>query len=494
MMHSGGTARPGTSDVKYAPGVGRRSHDHPPSLSLLELFTLSHVGIFAVATAWAFGGNADWVRVPLAWWGSLGVLITLAALQDRRCRESGSLRALRWLWPLLAFDAVVLFGTFNPGFRELISDGERLYIVKETRAAWPSAAIPVRALRGLWVFNAVWLACFNLVLVVRQRRALRALLIGLVANALVLSVFGTIQKLSGATGLFFGAVKSPQVHFFASFIYHNHWGAYVTLMLAAGIGLTWHYARRTVSRDVFHSPAFAGLTILALLAVTVPLSTSRSCTLVVMVLLCAACLHWIAVVVRKRRHYHESVMLPVAGAVICLLLVAAGAWLLGRETIVRRVDKTREQLAEMRASGTVGARAVLYGDTWRMAQAKPWFGWGMASYPHVFTLYNTRESIDGLPVYYHDAHSDWLQALAEHGYLGSALLAACAIVPLAGARWRDLRSTISRYLLAGCALILLYAWLEFPFGNLAVVLHWWLCFFAALQYARLPGHVQPAHV
>ena len=41
------------------------------------------------------------------------------------------------------------------------------------------------------------------------------------------------------------------------------------------------------------------------------------------------------------------------------------------------------------------------------------------------------------------------------------------------------------YLLAGCALILLYAWVEFPFGNIAVVLVWWLSFFSAVHYARL---------
>ena len=61
----------------------------------------------------------------------------------------------------------------------------------------------------------------------------------------------------------------------------------------------------------------------------------------------------------------------------------------------------------------------------------------------------------------------------------------CAIVPLLRLRARHLASALPCYLLGGCALLLLYAWIEFPFGNLAVNLTWWLCFFCAVQYARL---------
>jgi O-antigen ligase len=122
-----------------------------------------------------------------------------------------------------------------------------------------------------------------------------------------------------------------------------------------------------------------------------------------------------------------------------------------------------------------------------MAEDKLWFGWGMSSYPHVFSrLYNTRESkVDRLPVFYNDAHSDWLQSLAEHGIIGSALLALCALVPLWQVRISSSVGPLAGYLLIGCFLVLLYAWIEFPFGNLAVVLTWWVLFFAAVQTARL---------
>jgi O-antigen ligase len=139
---------------------------------------------------------------------------------------------------------------------------------------------------------------------------------------------------------------------------------------------------------------------------------------------------------------------------------------------------------------------VLYRDTWRMAMARPWFGWGMASYPHVFMLYNSQEPDprDHLPRFYSAAHNDWLQALAEHGLAGTALLALCALAPLAGLRRPQIEHPIPLYLALGCAAILLYAWVEFPFGNVAVVLSWWLCFFSAIAYSRLPpgGGPEPA--
>lgn len=484
-------ARVRDEELKYAPGVSPRAGPSSRPLGALEWVTLVHVGVFLVGVTWAFGGAADWVRTPLAWWGSLSVLIALTQVQNHDAWREGWMRPLWWLWPLLAFNLLVLLGSVNPNFREAVSDGETMLIPNNVPAGLPSTARPALALHALWLFDAVWLSCFNLALVIRQRRALRGLLLLAACNALALSIFGTAQKLVHAPGIFFGAVPSPQKHFFASFVYHNHWGAFIVLMLAACLGLIWHYARRRDTREFLHSPAFAGAVAVFFLAATVPLSTSRSCTVLVVVLLGASFLHWSARLVQKRRRFRESIVLPLLGAFAVIAIASAGIWFVARDSITARVAKTREQIDDIRARGGVGARADLYRNTWRMAKDRPWFGWGMASYPHVFTLYNTQTSVDRLPVFYHDAHSDWLQALAEHGFAGSALLALCALVPLLRLRRRHFSSPVPAYLLFGCGLIVLYAWLEFPFGNIAVVLAWWLCFFSAIQYARLHDRESP---
>jgi hypothetical protein len=488
MSSSDHPPAPVESGLKYAPGIGpRRNSDRDRPLGPLEWVTLIHVGILVIATTWAFGGQADFVRTPIAWWGSLGVLITLTAVQDREAWQRGHLRPVRWLWPVVAFNTLVLLACLNPSLREVTVEGESLLAHTGGRPWLPSSARPALALHALWIFDAMWIASFNLALVIRQRRVLRGLLIACVANALVLAIFGTVQKLSHATGLFFDTVPTRQPRFFASFVYHNHWGAFAVLMMAAGVALTWHFARRVEARNLLHSPIFGGWVALLLLAATVPLSGSRSCTLLALVLLGVVSAHlmWRAIV--KRRHYKESIAVPVAGIGVALALLAGGAWLVGRETILSRLETSRQQVAEMRELGGIGDRALLYHNTWRMARDKLWFGWGMSSYPHIFfRLYNTRESrADRLPVFYNDAHSDWLQSLAEHGLIGSALLALGALVPLREVRFRSAVGPLAAYLFVGCALVLLYAWIEFPFGNLAVVLMWWVLFFTAVQTARL---------
>lgn len=479
-------------EIKYARGTGARVPPSQRPLRPLEWAVLTHLGIFLVGTTWAFGGAADWLRPILAWWGSLGVLLTLTAVQDRDARRDGWMRPLLWLWPLALFNVLVVAGSFNPSFREFIVDGSTILVPQEARAGLPSSARPALALNALWLFDAIWISTLNLTLVIRQRRALRGLLLLLVANACALAVFGSVQKLSHATGLFFDTVPSPQLFFFASFVYHNHWGAFIVLMSAACLGLVWHYAKRSESRGFFHSPAFSGLVLLLFMAATAPLSTSRSCTALIALLLSVAFGHWLWRLAQKRRKFKESVAVPLLGACAAVVLAGAGVWYVARDTITARLATTREQLGEIRARGDVGARGELYRNTWQMAQARPWFGWGMASYPHVFTLYNTRESVDRLPVFYRDAHSDWLQALAEHGFVGTLCLGLCGVVPLLGLRRRHWFNALPFYLLVGCTLILLYAWVEFPFGNVAVVLTWWTCYFSAVHYARLYDREAPS--
>jgi hypothetical protein len=69
----------------------------------------------------------------------------------------------------------------------------------------------------------------------------------------------------------------------------------------------------------------------------------------------------------------------------------------------------------------------------------------------------------------------------------------CAAVALPALAARRMRvTTLPYFLLTGCVLIVAYAGVEFPFGNVAVVLAWWLCFFGAIQYARLTGPPQAA--
>lgn len=450
----------------------------------MELASLAHAGLYGVGAAWAFGGNAAFAEPYLLAWGAVGAALTASAglLASERALRS---RVLARLWPFLAFNFLTLIALTVPGFRALTLDHELMLLPRYVPFWQPSSATPHLAFRSLGLFDGLYLSAFNVLLLVRRRRALRALLLLLAGNAVVLAVFGTIQKLGGATGLYFGAIASPQSFFFASFVYDNHWGAYIILMTAALLGLVWHHALHgEARRDWLHSPALTAAVGVLVLALSVPLSGARICTALLFTLLAADYGAWLR---RLRRQPDSKLRSAVTGAVIVLLLVGAGSWYLGGDFYRARIEKTREQLAHLRTDGGLDFRLRLYRDTWRMAQARPGFGWGSGSYPHVFQIYNTAEPnpLDHLPRFFHDAHSDWLQSLAEHGWVGSAALVLCALVPAAFTGRRVLNNRLSRRLLAGCAVVLAYALIEFPFGNFAVQLTWWLFFFGALRYGAL---------
>lgn len=455
-------------------------------LQLLEKLTLVHVGVFVVTATWGFGGEAEWLRPSLVAWGWLGAFITLAVILRPKLGNADTRGTLWWAAPIVLFNVVVLVAALNPSLTLMRHDDGTILVPFGGAPGRPSSAMPELARAALLEFDALWISAFNIALVFGRRRVIRTLLLLCAVNALALAIFGTAQKLSQAPGLYFGAIASPQKYFFASFVYHNHWGAFALLMVAVCLGLGAHYARRHAGRDALHSPFIMALVVVLIIAATIPLSASRSSTILVTVLLGGTFVQYVLKLVRKRQHYNESIFPPLLGAGAAATVALAGIWYVAGPTIKARLDLTERQVTKARQATKTDARVLLYQDTLRMAEAKPWFGWGMASYPHVFTLYNRRTSPqDRLPVFYEDAHSDWLQALAEHGIVGTLLLACAALLPLISAWRRYPGNSITSYLLGGCALVVFYALLEFPFGNFSVVLCWWLCLFSAVQYARL---------
>lgn len=449
---------------------------------------LVHFGTLLVFISWAFGGQAPWVRHIIAWWGTAGLGLFLWACASRR-RSPGEPAhpALRFLWPLWLFDLVVLASCFNPSFREAVI-GDRPSLVLAQPLPWlPSSARPLLTARELWQFNGLVLSSFNLLLVLQRRRQVRLVLLLLAGNAVVLAIFGTFQKLVGSSGLWFGLVPSPNHHFFSTFIYHNHWGTFTLLNTAVCVALLFHYHRRGGHRDIWHSPVLLGAVATLLLALSIPLSSSRSCTVMVGLLLTGALGHFLLRVIRRRRELRQSAALPVAAIILGALLAVAVIGYLGRRVIAERAQLTAEQLTRLSQEGTLTTRLILYRDTWRMAAEKPWFGWGLETYAHVFPVFNTQRTFELQwgTVFYAEAHNDWLQSLAEVGFVGTTLLALLVLLPLAAVPWRRVGSVVPRYLLAGCALLLLYAWLEFPFANPAVMLTFCTIFYCAIRYAEL---------
>jgi O-antigen ligase len=174
---------------------------------------------------------------------------------------------------------------------------------------------------------------------------------------------------------------------------------------------------------------------------------------------------------------------------MALLLVALGAaggigWLAQR-SLAERYTETRAALLDEQS--IFAGRMELYRDTWELAMRKPVFGWGFESYGAAFQLVRPRP-IAAHRQYensYTEAHSDWLQAVAELGFVGTSLVILMGLIPLCSALRGGKHGPISCYVLLGCLLVCIYAWVEFPFANAAVLITFWLLLFAACRYAQL---------
>lgn len=460
-----------------------RSRAPSRSLRLIETLTLAHIGGLILLATWFFGGGSALARLLISWWGSAGVIITIATVITQRGAKDDSLQPLRWAWPVVAFNALVLVSCLNPNFSGKFLAGESL--LAHTGAAYPalpSTAHAGTSLRHLWLFDALYVSALNLVLVIRQRRALRGLLLFATANGVLLAVFGTLQKLT-SDGLFFGWIKSPNPRFFATFIYGNHWAAFVVLLLAAAGGLIFHFAKRDDGSPRARARILFGVASLILLGITPLICGSRAGTILVVMLFSVYAMRTILRIWTKRRARGELAFLPLTGLALCAVIAIGSSVWLGRQALRERWSDTQEQWRGNPLQG----RLELYRDTWRLVQEEPIFGWGLGNYGKAFMLIRPRplEARRQYERSYMDAHSDWLQALAEVGLIGTTLLGLSGMLPLLSLRARQFRSTVVFYPLMGCSLILLYAWVEFPFGNPAVVLTWWTCFFCAVQYARL---------
>lgn len=455
---------------------------------MLAQLVLFHFSTLLIVSSWAFGGQAPWVRQVIAAWGTLGVLLFIIGCATRdKSTGDGTWPALRWLWPLWLYDLLVGASCFNAGFKEVVIAGRASLVMADPVWWLPSAARPMMTWKELWQFNVIVLSCCNLRLILHRRRLVRTALLVIGCNAVALAVLGTFQKLAHADGLWFGLVHSPNPRFFASFIYHNHWGAFTLLNTAVCLGLLFHFMRRGGHRDIWHSPVLLGALAILLLTLSVPLSASRSSTVLVSLLLFGALTHFLLRLIRRRRELHESALVPVTGILLAALLALAAIGWLGREVIAQRVQLTTTQLTHIAREDTLNSRLTLYRDTWRMAAAKPVFGWGLESYAHVFRIFNSQRAAESwvyIP-YYAEAHNDWLQSLAEVGFAGTGLLALLLLLPLGSVPWRRVHSVIPHYLLTGCGLVLLYAWVEFPFANPAVMLTFCATFCCAVRYAAL---------
>lgn len=459
-------------------------------MSPMERAVMWHICVFIVMATWMFGGAIYWALLPLSIWGTIGGILTLRLLMQPGTRRP---RFIGWLTPFLALNALILTGVLNPSFAEITFFDEQVLRPISHQNWLPTSARPKETLLALWLYNGIYLSAFNLLIGVRRRNTLRLIALLLVLNCGILAIFGTVQHYAG-TDMYFGLQDSPNPSFFATFIYHNHWGAYVLVTSAIGIGLVGFYLNDRTQRSFWHSPGFALTIPVLLVVISVPLSSSRSSTIAEFGLV-AIFAGYLFNFFRRRFRHHSSAKYGAYAAIGVAGLLAAGSiYYLAKPVIEKRFTETVRQLKKenhyaFEASEKlfyVEVRLRVYEDTIEMIKAKPVWGWGLGSYEYIFRRYNSQSAPSTRwPLVFIDAHSDWLEALAEVGLMGTLALMGMAMGPFWQVRAHVFSNAFSGFVFTGAAMLALYAAIEFPFANPAVVLSFWIALFLSLRYANL---------
>ena len=286
-------------------------------------------------------------------------------------------------------------------------------------------------------------------------------------NGVALATLGVAQRMLGNQKMFW-FWDSPNKQFFASFIYKNHGGIYLDLMVGVTAGLAaWHYLKGL--RYLKKSDPSVVIAFLAVcIAASVLISQASGAT---MIMFAFASIGIAAFIVHQIRLPRESrrPLVTVALLALIAMFLAPSLPALGSNASFVRLKRilTREDWAFEQREEVTKASIEMLRDHWKV-------GAGAGSFRYLFTTYQHRHPNLvvwwGQRLYWEHAHNDILQFPIELGLFG-------ALVILFGAFWfavdlirhKFWDSPVSMSIATILLLIVVYSWWDFPFQNPAVL-------------------------
>jgi putative inorganic carbon (HCO3(-)) transporter len=238
----------------------------------------------------------------------------------------------------------------------------------------------------------------------------RQIVRGVIVLGVVVAVIGVVQKTMW-TGRIYGFWTPEQAGAsFGPFVNRNHYAGWMLMAVPLAMGyFCGRVARHTQqldggwrSRLLWFGSSDASATILVgvgtlLMAAALAQTMSRSGIMGLMVALVIAC--WF--VARRQLGGVRAAM--ATGAI--LLVAIAILWSTG-------FDRLAARFAE-RGSSDLGGRIGIWTDTWSIVQRFPLTGTGLNTFGKSTLYYQTTN----LSLHFNEAHSDYLQLLAEGGLL-----------------------------------------------------------------------------
>lgn len=311
-------------------------------------------------------------------------------------------------------------------------------------------------------FGAIYILAINLFIVPKSRSFFERLLPWLCLNAVLIAIFGYLQKALGFESAALTA-GTGQSDFFAFFPYDGHWAAFALLWSAACIGMALLTERYKDGRDFFQSIGPWYLTGSIVLGASGFLVQARwpaaLLLLTFSIMLLAVAIHFLA-----RSADPNRMSIALTTAFIAIISFSGGIFR------AFQIDDYAQSANSLR-------RAAV-----EMFRDSPLFGWGMDSFPQLLPFY----ADDTLLGTRHErATSDILQLLAEVGIIG-CLPISIVILSLIVRYFRGQHDIqLTNHLLIGITGCVIFASFDSPFMSPAVSLSFFLIFFAALRWADL---------
>ncbi len=264
----------------------------------------------------------------------------------------------------------------------------------------------------LGTFSYFLIFCLMLLLINSTRR-LRLFAGVIIISGVFQAVYGSLMTLSGLEYSFFFEKEFFRGMATGTYISRNHFSGYLEMSLAIGIGLLiaeLHTTHSVSWREFFQRmiSSILGNKVrlrigLALMVIALVMSHSRMGNTAFFTSLTVMSVVYLLIVKKPPR---SALVLFISLIVIDVFIV--GAWF-GIDEVVQRLEKT---------SVNSESRDEVVRDTLTMIGDYPLVGTGGGTYEISFLRYKGKD----IAIYYHHAHNDYLEFLAEYGVVGMSFL------------------------------------------------------------------------
>jgi hypothetical protein len=449
------------------------------------------VAVHLVFLPWAIGGMrpwSQWISLVLSIAGMIVALLPRAYTAEHtgwsayRMLPAAKLLRFPIFWLGLAMLTLVTIQALNPAW-EYHNDGKTWWMQRIPNIAWLPASVRVPFAKwGPWrqliIYSSAFLAVCSIWIGFTRRRTVQRLFIILAANGIALSALGLAQRVTGTNKIFW-IRESENVSFFGSFVYKNHAGAYLDLMLAIACGLGGWYYVRGLRRLEKSNPSGVFAFFATCIAASVLVSYARGATFVMLIYLCL--LVGIFIVHQWR--------LPAASRrpIIAIAMILLFGYFLktGLEALQSDIAWDRLKQAVSGQDLSVHSREVADQASFDMLRANWKMGTGSGSFEFLYPIYEQHYP-EITTVLWRHAHNDVLELPIELGIAGVLIvLGGFAYWTLALIRNFSWQNPLSGAVLLGCLGVLGMSWGDFVFQNPAILITWCSLWPASTLWARL---------